>query len=208
MIATRACAATLLLVATGLFTGTSRPRAATSSAPPAMPMTIGPWTGVDQPPLDEETRRILGADAYINREYSAPGRAGVGLYVAYYAEQRPGESIHSPLHCLPGTGWEPTDVSIRTIERPDGTLGTARRMVVRKRLDQALVFYWYSIHGRLLANEFASRAWLLHDAVSLGRSDASLFRIVVPIAGSIDAAERDGLAFASDLLHSSFQLAD
>ena len=149
---------------------------------------------------------MLAADSYINRDYSSAGHAGVGLYVAYYAQQRPGASIHSPLHCLPGTGWEPSDVRTMTITRPDGpagSLGTLRRMIVRKHLDQALVLYWYSIHGRMVANEFVSKAWLIHDAITLGRSDASLVRIVVPIAASVDAAERDGLAFAADLLRSS-----
>ena len=55
----------------------------------------------------------------------------------------------------------------------------------------------------MVANEFVSKAWLIHDAITLGRSDASLVRIVVPIAASVDAAERDGLAFAADLLRSS-----
>jgi len=173
-------------------------------------MTIGAWTGVDQPPLDAETERILAADAYVNRAYAASGRSNVELYVAYYAQQRPGASIHSPLHCLPGTGWEPTEISTTTLARPDGSSGTLRRMIVRKHLDRALVLYWYAIHGRMVANEFASKAWLIHDGVTLGKSDASLFRIVVPLtpsAASTDrsdddaGAERDGLAFAADLLH-------
>src|SRR5207237_740630 len=130
----------------------------------AMPLTIGAWRGVDQPPLDADTERVLAADSYINRDYSSAGHAGVGLYVAYYAQQRPGASIHSPLHCLPGTGWEPSDVRTLTLARlgGPGSWGTLRRMIVRKHLDQALVLYWYSIHGRMLANEFASKAWLIH----------------------------------------------
>jgi EpsI family protein len=189
----RALVASLLMLAAGVVAA-ARPSA--EERPDAMPLRIGDWTGAEQPPLDAETERILAADAYINRTYSAPGRATVGLYVAYYARQRPGASIHSPLHCLPGTGWEPSDIATLTVERPDGTLGSVRRMIVRKHLDQALVLYWYAIHGRMLANEFASKAWLIRDGVALGRSDASLVRIVVPIARSADAAERDGLAFA------------
>jgi len=189
----RAFAASLLMIAAGVVAA-ARPSA--DERPDATPLALGVWTGVDQPPLDAETERVLAADSYVNREYSAPGHAAVGLYVAYYAQQRPGASIHSPLHCLPGTGWEPSDVTTLTSERPDGTLGTVRRMIVRKHLDQAMVLYWYAIHGRMVANEFASKAWLIRDGVALGRSDASLVRIVVPITGSAEAAERDGLAFA------------
>lgn len=189
----RAFAASLLMIAAGVVAAA---RPAADGRPDATPLTIGIWSGVDQPPLDAETERVLAADSYVNREYSAPGHTAVGLYVAYYAQQRPGASIHSPLHCLPGTGWEASDVATLTIERPDGTLGTARRMIVHKHLDQALVLYWYAIHGRMLANEFASKAWLIHDGLALGRSDASLVRIVVPITASAEAAEREGVAFA------------
>lgn len=207
MTATRAWTATALLIATGFITSAARSQAR-AGAPPtiSMPLTIGGWTGVDQPPLDAETERVLAADAYVDRDYSSPGHAHVGLYVAYYAQQRPGASIHSPLHCLPGTGWEPSEVATMAVTRPDGSTGTLRRMIVRKHLEQALVLYWYSIHGRMLANEFASKAWLIHDGIRLGRSDASLVRIVVPISPSTDsvtAAERDGLAFANELLRSS-----
>ena len=189
----RAFVASLMMIAAGVAAAA---RPGVDDRPGTTPLTIGAWTGVDQPRLDAETERVLAADSYVNREYSARGHAAVGLYVAYYAQQRPGASIHSPLHCLPGTGWEPSDVRSLTLERPDGTLGSVRRMIVRKHLDQALVLYWYAIHGRMLANEFASKAWLIHDGLALGRSDASLVRIVVPITGSAEDAERDGLAFA------------
>ena len=70
----------------------------------SLPFHISGWTGRDAPPLDEETLRILGADAYLERSYAAASRSPVDLYVAYYGRQQPGASIHSPLHCLPGTG--------------------------------------------------------------------------------------------------------
>ena len=147
--------------------------------------------------------RILAADTYLNRNYlSAAAAAPVNLYVAYYGEQRPGVSIHSPLHCLPGTGWEALDVG--TIDAPFGERGAGqvRRMVVRRNADRALVLYWYAIHGRMLANEIVSKAWLLHDSLRFGRSDAALVRIVVPLAAAGDpaAAEQRGLAFARGVL--------
>jgi hypothetical protein len=46
-----------------------------------------------------------------------------------------------------------------------------------------------------------SKAWLLHDSVRFRRSDAALVRIVVPVEGNgIDVAQRQGLAFARDVL--------
>ena len=132
----------------------------------------------------------------------------MNLYVAYYGRQRPGVSIHSPLHCLPGTGWEPLDVGTIDVALPDGASGRMRRMLVRKDRDRALVLYTYAIHGRMLASEIASKAWLLHDSVRLGRGDAALVRIVVPFApgGDAAAAEQRALVFARDVLPYLHQL--
>jgi EpsI family protein len=171
----------------------------------ALPLALGTWTGRDAGELDEESLRILAADAYLNRSYRVSGAdTPVGLYIAYYAEQRPGVSIHSPLHCLPGTGWEPLDVT--TLDLPTAGGGAAprvRRMIVGKNLDRALVLYWYAVHGRILSGEMTSKLWLLHDSLRLHRTDAALVRIVVPVgreASSLDVAQQQGVAFARDLM--------
>jgi EpsI family protein len=169
----------------------------------ALPYRLDSWVGRDAEPLDEETVRILAADAYLNRNYAAePSRAPLNLYVAYYGEQRPGVSIHSPLHCLPGTGWEPLDVATVDVPLAGGAPGQARRLIVRKNRDRAVVLYWYSIHGRMLANEVVSKAWLLHDSLRFRRSDAALVRIVVPVGSAADpvVAEQRGLTFARGML--------
>jgi EpsI family protein len=136
----------------------------------------------------------------VNRTYEDGRQQPIGLYVAYYAQQRPGVSIHSPLHCLPGTGWEPMDVTTRSIDDPSGTSGSLRRLVVRKARERAVVLYWYAVHGRTVGSEVVSKAWLLHDSVLMGRSDAALVRIVVPVTGSVETAEQEGLTFVRGLL--------
>src|SRR5262245_38736123 len=72
-----------------------------------VPMQIGPWQGRDID-LDDRVARVLGVDDYLNRSYST-AMANVGLYVGFYQTQRQGSSIHSPLNCLPGAGWNPLD---------------------------------------------------------------------------------------------------
>lgn len=189
--------AIVLVGLTGAVAQVARLRA----APPAisierLPLAVDSWRGQDLGPVDAETLRILRADAYLNRWYSG-GIAPLGLYVAYYAEQKPGVSIHSPLHCLPGTGWEPLDVGVREVWGADGRSGSLSRMVVRKGPDRAVVLYWYAVHGRMIGRELISKAWLLHDSLRFNRRDAALVRIVVPVTDSVDAAERAGIAFAN-----------
>jgi len=195
----RAVAIAALLVATSAFA-----RARTTPAPrparlDALPLTIGGWHGADTDAIDADTERQLAADAYLTRTYQSAGGPPVDLYIAYYAQQRPTVSIHSPLHCLPGTGWEPLAVS--TIDLADGRAPQAvRRMIVRKNLDRAIVLYWYAIHGRVVADEIASKWFLLRDSLLAGRSDAALVRIAVPTTDTTAGAERDAEAFARAVL--------
>src|SRR5579871_6395310 len=200
----RALIVVALLLATSGFTAARTAAVPTPASLDRVPRAIGMWRGADALPLDPDTQRQLAADAYVNREYQAAGAAPVGLYVAYYARQRPNVSIHSPLHCLPGTGWEPLEVSTIDLGTP-GHPTLLRRMVVRKNLDRAVVLYWYAIHGRIVADEFASRFCLLRDSLLTGRSDAALVRVSAPVESSVDAAERDAASFARALLpHVSF----
>ena len=200
----RALVAVVLIAAAGALAEAARAAAPRPDAHlAALPMRLGAWSGRDAAPLDEESERVLAADAYLNRTYSSsPDAAPVGLYVAYYAQQKPGVSIHSPLHCLPGTGWEPLDVSTTAIAGESGAT-PMRRMVVRKNRDRALVLYAYAIHGRLVASELTSKLWLIADSLRLRRSDAALVRLVVPIGEddeSAQAAEAQGAAFMRRLL--------
>jgi EpsI family protein len=188
----------LVAVTGGLATAARLPSTAMAAHLEALPQRIAAWTGRDAEPFDTETLRVLAADSYLNRSYGDGSHAPVGLYIAYYGRQKPGVSVHSPLHCLPGTGWEALDVATVNVGS-----GSARRMVVRKNRDRAVVLYWYAVHGRTLASEVTSKAWLLHDSVRLRRSDAALVRIVVPVAGrdgSTDDAERQAIAFAREVL--------
>ena len=63
------------------------------------------FTGIDNPPLDKGVLRALAPTSYLVRNYSN-ANLQADLFIAFYAQQRAGESMHSPKHCLPGSGWE------------------------------------------------------------------------------------------------------
>jgi exosortase D (VPLPA-CTERM-specific) len=198
----RALAALLMIAATGALAHAARVQGPAARAQlESLPYQVAGWKGRDATAPDAETLRILAADTYLNRSYANGSGTPIDLYIAYYGRQQPGVSIHSPLHCLPGTGWEPLDIATLTIAQPGGAEGQLRRLIVRKNMASAVVLYWYAIHGRMIANETLSKAWLLHDSLRFHRSDAALVRIVVPVRGAaMDAAEHDALAFAGDVL--------
>ena len=69
--------------------------------------SVGRWTGREAPKLSDEVLAVLGADDVLNRSYYASREPAISLYVGYYRSQREGDTIHSPMNCLPGAGWLP-----------------------------------------------------------------------------------------------------
>lgn len=166
-----------------------------------LPMAIGRWQGSQAPAEDSKTVAWLGADGVVSRSYVTGNGTPVALYVAYFERQRPGVTIHSPLHCLPGAGWDV--IASSTISyQPDGAIapvGSIRRLIAQKDTNRAVVLYWYALRGRMVASEIASRAYLLGDRIRFSRNDAALVRVVVFSDGDDRAAEREGLAFIDAL---------
>lgn len=198
----RVLAVVLLLAASGVVARGAVGVPRTEPRLSDLPYTFAEWRGAEAPELDDETLRILAADSVLNRTYAGADGAPIGLYVAYYARQRPGVSIHSPLHCLPGTGWEALAVDTLRFSEPGSAPGTVRRMVVGRGHQRAVVLYWYSLHGRVIASELTTKIMQLSDSVRLHRSDAAMVRIVVPIGaspGAIDEADTRARAFARAL---------
>jgi EpsI family protein len=164
------------------------------------PTRIGDWSGRKLADFDQRVLDILGVDEYLNWTLTR-GSAHVGLYVGYWGSQRHGDTIHSPLNCLPGSGWQPVSRGILPIA-VSGEGGAPRtigvnRIVIEKGLDRQLVLYWYQSHNRIVANEYAGKVYTVLDAIRYNRSDAAMIRIVRPIAGNSFqaelAAERDAV---------------
>jgi EpsI family protein len=141
-----------------------------------LPASLATWRAAGDVAIDEESLKVLNADDYVNRSYVSGGR-DVELFVAYYGSQRQGGTMHSPLNCLPATGWQPMSTGELPIDARPAPV-TANRVVIQKGLDRQLVIYWYQSHGRTLASEYASKAYLVLDSIRLHRSDAALVRVV------------------------------
>jgi EpsI family protein len=146
----------------------------------ALPLQIDEWRGQDLGRLDRETEAVLQADHYLFRRYTRDG-VPVDLFVAYYATQRSGHTIHSPLNCLPGTGWEWVDRRRERVALEPGREIDINGNVARKNGEQSLVYYWYQSHGRATASEYRNRLLLVQDALTLHRSDGALVRVTAPV---------------------------
>jgi EpsI family protein len=150
-----------------------------------LPMALDGWTASPDVLFDPDVERVLGADSYVNRTYQRDGRA-VDLYVGYHHDQSGAAPIHSPLNCLPGSGWQP----VQRTRVPLGDQGMLNLVKIQKGADRQIVAYWYQTSRRMTASEYAGKAYLAFDALTDGRTDAALVRIMRPIAGDTPESER------------------
>jgi len=168
------------------------------------PSVLNGWRMTQEIFIEEEVQEVLKADDTLDRFYSdSTGGRNVNLFVVFFKSQRAGVSPHSPKVCLPGAGWVPQESKIISIVVP-GHLEPIRvnRYVVARENQKSLVFYWYQSHGRVVANEYAAKLYLMLDSIRRRRSDTSMIRVMVPIGEEGEAtAEQTAAQFIRDSFH-------
>ncbi len=205
------------LILAALFGSTALVLAQASRAEPTpirkplaeLPIVIGEWQGRVERDFQPEIVKVLGVDDYANRSYVDADGPRLGLYVGYHSNQRQGDTIHSPLNCLPGAGWIPTEQGRRTVEVLISSDGPRRqaievnRVIIEKGLDRQVVLYWYQSHGRVVASEYWGKIYTVVDAIRLNRTDAALVRVIAPVPsrepGVLEASDRAAVAFVEAL---------
>jgi EpsI family protein len=165
-----------------------------------LPRALGAYRGADEG-LEPDVLEMLGVTDFVMRRYTADGRPPVWLYAGYYASQRTGVIIHSPRQCLPGNGWtivksERVAVDVPT---PAGRGIDVNRVLVSRGEDRQMVLYWYQERGRIVANEYWGKAYLVWDSMTRSRTDGALVRLSAPVVASEDVTYRQLVAFTTDV---------
>ena len=149
--------------------------------------------------LGAETEAVLRADDYLSRDYKRADGRVANFYVGYYATQRTGATYHSPLNCLPGSGWTMSDAAlVRITPAGGGPPFEANRYIIENGGARSLLVYWYQGRGRAVANEYWDKVYTVLDSIRLRRSDGALVRVVVPVRGSEDEALRLATELAAE----------
>jgi EpsI family protein len=168
------------------------------------PREVGAWeqSGADEQ-FNKETLAVLRASDYVLRNYrSADGRV-VNFYVGYYASQRDGATYHSPLNCLPGSGWvmsEPGKITIAPNGRPSFV---ANKYLIQNGDHKELLIYWYQGRGRTVASEYWGKVYTVLDSVRLRRSDGAMVRITTSVESEEAAALQAAINRAADVAATS-----
>lgn len=166
----------------------------------AYPLSLGDWKGrtrVMEPVYLAE----LKLDDYILADYSNAAGSNVNFYVSYYDVQAEGNSAHSPRACIPGDGWEIMDFApheMRDVHFAGKSVGV-NRVVIQKGEHRQLVYYWFQQRGRVVTDEYVVKLYIFWDAITRGRSDGAMVRLVTPVerGESLEKGDRTLEAFAA-----------
>jgi EpsI family protein len=173
----------------------------------SFPLKIDDWRCARNEPLDPAIIENLGAtDTLVCNYVSADHTSVIDLYIGYHATQIREEgggsaenSIHPPAHCLPGSGWDIIDshtvpIGLPGLTDPDGK---AKRLIIAKGTERELVYYWYQMGGRVVAEDWEKILFVGYDRATRGRTDGALVRFTMPIGRMSDqAADAQLLDFA------------
>jgi exosortase D (VPLPA-CTERM-specific) len=147
------------------------------------PLVVGEWKGERQF-LEQQFIDELDFSDYTSINYSKPDSLPINIYVAYYASQQKGKSIHSPETCLPGSGWIFKNAGTLSIPLPGKASSsvTVMRALMEKGGNTQLVYFWFKQRGRILTNAYEMKMYNLWDALVHKRTDGALVRVISPLA--------------------------
>ena len=191
--------AAAMIAVTAVASGFIAERA--ESTPPrsdftTFPMVIDQWHG-QTTVLEKDVLDVLRLTDYVLANFKRGTESPISFYAAYYASQRKGTAPHSPAVCMPGGGWQITELtqsSLPSTAIPGGAFNY-NRVIIRNGENAQLVYYWYQERGRRIASEYWAKWYLFQDALLMNRTDGALVRLVTPLrAGEPEEAADQRLA--------------
>jgi EpsI family protein len=154
------------------------------------PTQLGTWRQVGSDfRFTPDVEALLRADDYVSRTYARPDGRMVSIYVGYYSTQRSGITYHSPLNCLPGSGWTlNSPAKIRISQDDNSRTFEANRYIIQNGDDREVLVYWFQGRGRAVASEYWDKFYTVIDSARRRRSDGAMVRLMTPVATTEEAA--------------------
>jgi EpsI family protein len=166
------------------------------------PKKIGEWNGQESR-FDQKIYDVLGVDDSFLANYRTKDGQLVQLYIGFYQSQREGDLIHSPKNCMPGGGWNITDVSLEEIDflNDKSEEQKAIKLTLQNGRHKQISLYWFQSRGRISHSEYMQKIYLVVDAITCNRTDGSFVRLIAPVVNNDEEAALKSLKrFTKDLI--------
>lgn len=142
--------------------------------------------------LNDKIQEVLRTDQTLLRHYIGKNGKKVELFIGYFRDQKFGAQVHSPLHCLPGSGW--TIIHHGKLQLPFNLPeGHANQLHIVKNDENQFVLYWFNSDGNLVKNEFDLKIRLLINAFKNRATSVYFYRLCVPFAANEEKAALQAL---------------
>lgn len=164
------------------------------------PSSFGDWRMRSEFFMDERTLAVLKPSDYLSRTYVNGAGKEVTLYIGYHGGGKNTGELHSPKHCLPGSGW--FEISSRTEKAVIGGKPlNLVRAVYRKGESKEVFLYWFQVADEALTSEYILKLSQIKNSLLHRRRDATFVRISVPCSVDDEAnAAAEGMKFISATL--------
>lgn len=147
--------------------------------------------------FDSVSYDVLKADTSTLRYYTDHDGRGYWLFVAYFESQKYGSQIHSPKHCLPGSGWRIESIGPYRFTLPGGAHRDVNRLVITDKVERQLMFYWFETRSGAIRNEFGLKFDLVRNSLTFSPTDAAIVRLTIPLENddTVDSATQRAMKF-------------
>ena len=160
------------------------------------PTTISGWEGV-RSEIHPHILDELDVTDYVLADYVDDNGGQINFYVAYYASQAKGKSIHSPESCMRGAGWRFIETGVKKIV---GGI-KVNRSILANQNRQLVSYFWFPCRGRNLTNGIELKLYNFWDSLTIGRTDGALVRVITDsVDGRTEEADKRVLRFLKDVI--------
>jgi exosortase D (VPLPA-CTERM-specific) len=154
------------------------------------PEKLGNWIASESR-LPVSIEEVAGANDYYHGFFTKAGAEPVNLYISYYYDQKQDRAPHSPNICLPADGWEIKSDTPYTIKIDSNKSITVSRLVITKGEKMAIAYYWIKQGEYVFYQKIMARLDLLRFALTEGRTDAALIRMLTKVNATETIDEAD-----------------
>lgn len=136
---------------------------------------------------------------YLMRDYRREDDA-VSLYIGYYETQREGAQIHSPRHCLPGSGWLLKGSQARTVHIEGYRPIHVMQAVYERNGVEEVFLYWYQMKDATITNEYLLKLQMIINSLKYRRNDAAFLRLSSTVTANLDETVASIESFMADFV--------
>jgi len=161
------------------------------------PQQIKSWKMLSRTEFSADVIKVLKPTDYLYNQYKDSSGKLVSLYVGYHGGGKGGGEIHSPKHCLPGSGWYEVSTRSGVLATTGGSINLVRALY-QKGDSKELFIYWFQVRDRSVSSEYFLKMAQISNSALHRRRDASFIRISVQVDSDIEQATARGEQFIRD----------